>query len=59
MKITLRILKWLALSILGLVLLVFLLLAFENGAQSVELSAADKKAIQAPKAYDPTVAASC
>lgn len=59
MKITLRILKWLALSILGLVLLVFLLLAFENGAQSVELSASDKKAIQAPKAYDPTVAASC
>ncbi|MBK7871268.1 MAG: hypothetical protein IPJ74_11620 [Saprospiraceae bacterium] len=43
MKITLRILKWLALSMLGLLFLVFLLLAFENGARSVTLSEAEKK----------------
>lgn len=58
MKITLRILKWLALSMLGLLFLVFLLLAFENGSRSVTLSEAEKKAIQPQKTFDQAIESS-
>ena len=58
MKITLRILKWTLLSVLGFVFLVVILLLFENGARSVTMSDADKNAIQPQKRYDPAIESS-
>lgn len=55
MKRILHLLKWLSLSILGLLLLVFLLLLLDRGSQTVELSEADKQSIKAKKQYSSQV----
>ena len=55
MKILLRLLQWVLFSILGLLLIVFLLLALDRDYQSVVLSETDKKSIKARKEYVPDV----
>lgn len=55
MKITLRVLKWIGWSILGLIIMIFILLALENGARPVVLTEADKNAIPVQKEYIPPI----
>ncbi len=56
MKIILRILKWIFISIAGLLLIVFLFLLFDNGSKTIVLSDADKQSIVIQKEYTQEVA---
>ena len=49
MRILLKILKWIFLTILGLILILVLLLALDQGSQKVELSPEEKNALKAQK----------
>ena len=51
MKFLGRLLKWLLLSLLGLVLLVFLFLVLDRDAQHIVLSKADRESIKVLKKY--------
>lgn len=53
MRIILHLFKWLLFSILGLLLIVFLLLVLDRDAQSVVLSETDRAAINAQRMYMP------
>lgn len=55
MKIILGILKWLFISILGLILIVFILLALDQDYHEVKLSEADRKSIKIEKKYSAKV----
>ena len=55
MKIILRILKWLGLSILGLILLLVLLLALDNNAEDIQMTAEQQAAIQPQRTFSSEV----